>query len=358
MGRAKEANMFVSTETVRRRILIAVAAGFAGLLAFAPAKPASAQQPIELKLAHFLPTANGMHKDFAEPWSRQLEACSHNKVKITIYPAGTQLANIGRLYDEVSSGVIDIALGLAGIPAGRLERLRLMELPFMVKTADAASRTLWDLHDLIKPDFPNLKVLALFATNAGQIHMVGKRVRNIEDLKGMRIRFPSEAIKQMLSYLGAVPVGLPPGAVYENMEKGVIDGAVFTWDAMDSFKLAEVTKYHLDAKAYVATFWFAMNQRKFDGLPKDVQDCVNKLSGATLAAKFGKWWNEWDAPGLKLVKDKGHPIDELSPAQRTKWREILKPMIDKYIAHVESKGVKNARAIYDKMRERVATYEK
>ena len=350
--------MFKSTDGVRRRTLIALAAGFAGgAVALASASPASAQQ-IDLKVAHFLPTANGMHKDFVEPWSRQLEACSHNKVKITVYPAGTQLANIGRLYDEVNSGVVDIALGLAGIPAGRLNRLRLMELPFMVQTANAASSTLWDLHDLIKPDFPNMKVLALFASNAGQIHMVSKRVRNTDDLKGMRIRFPSEAIKDMLSYLGAVPVGLPPGAVYENMEKGVIDGAIFTWDAMDSFKLAEVTKYHLDAKAYVATFWFAMNQRKFDGLPKDVQACINKQSGAALAAKFGTWWNEWDAPGLKLVKEKHQPIDELTAAQRTKWREILKPMIDKYIANVEAKGVKNARDIYNKMQARVATYEK
>ena len=336
-------------------LLLGLAAG-AGSLLLTP-RPAAAQQ-IQLKLAHFLPTANGMHKDFMEPWARHLEACTHNKVKVTIYPAGTQLGNITRLYDEVQSGVVDIAQGLAGIPAGRLNRLRLMELPFTVKTADAASRTLWDLRDLIKPDFPGLKILALHAHNAGQIHMVTKRVRNIEDLKGMRIRFPSEAVKEMLSYLGAVPVGLPPGAVYENMEKGVIDGAAFTWDAMDSFKLAEVTKYHLDAKAYVSTFWFAMNQRRYDSLPKDVQACVDKLSGAALESKFGTWWNEWDAPGLKLVKEKHQPIDELSDAQRDKWRAILKPMIAKYIANVKAKGVPNAQEIYDKMRARVAHYEK
>ena len=45
----------------------------------------------------------------------------------------------------------------------------------------------------------------------------------------------------------------------------------------NSFKLAEVTKYHLDAKTYVSTFWFAMNQRKYDSLPKDVQACVSEL---------------------------------------------------------------------------------
>lgn len=323
-------------------------------LSLAPA----AAQTTELKLAHFLPTANGMHKDFLEPWSRDMEKCTGGKVKVTIYPAGTQLGNVARLYDEVNSGVVDIAHGLAGIPAGRLSRLRLMELPFTVKTADAASRALWDMRADIKPDFPNLHLLALHAHNAGQIHMVTKRVKTTDDLKGMRIRFPSAAVKEMLSYLGAVPVGLPPGSVYENMEKGVIDGAAFTWDAMDSFKLAEVTKFHLDAKSYTSTFWFAMNQNKYNAMPKDVQACIDRLSGDALAAKFGKWWNDWDAPGLKQIKEKGHPIDELSDAERNKWRETLKPMIESYLAAEEAKGLKDARAIYAKMQQTVGKYEK
>ena len=110
--------MFKSTDGVRRRTLIALAAGFAGgAVALASASPASAQQ-IQLKLAHFLPTANGMHKDFLEPWARDLEKCSNGKVKVTIYPAGAQLGDVGQLYDEVSSGVVDITLGWGAFRQG------------------------------------------------------------------------------------------------------------------------------------------------------------------------------------------------------------------------------------------------
>ena len=351
--------MFKSDGLWRHWICIAAAAGFGASLFFAQTEKVSAQQPIELKLAHFLPTANGMHKDFMEPWSRELEACSGGKVKVTIYPAGTQLGNIARLYQEVQTGVVDIAHGLAGIPAGRFERLRLLELPFMVKTADAAAKTSWDLYEpYLAPDFSGVKVLGLHSPNSGQIHTVSKRVRTMEDLKGLRIRFPSEAIKVMLTELGAVPVGLPPGAVYENMEKGVIDGAVFTWDTMDSFKLAEITKYHLDAQFYVTTFWFAMNKARYDGLPKDVQACVDKLSGKALAAKFGPWWNEWDRRGLDLVKARKHPIDTPNAQERAAWQKALQPMVEKHLSALEAKGIKNAREIYAKMRERIATYEK
>jgi len=351
--------MFKSTRSARHRICIAVAVGFTASLFFAQTEKAKAQQPIELKLAHFLPTANGMHKDFLEPWSRELEACSAGKVKVTIYPAGTQLGNIARLYEQVQSGVVDIAHGLSGVPAGRFERTRLMELPFTVKTAGASAKTLWDLYEpYLKPDFSGVKVLALHSPNAGQIHTVNKRVKTVEDLKGLRIRFPSEAIKLALEHLGAVPVGLPPGAVYENMEKGVIDGAAFTWDTMDSFKLAEITKYHLDASFYLTTFWFAMNQAKYDGLSKDVQACVDKLSGKALVPKFGPWWTEWDRRGLDLVKARNHPIDTLSPAERVQWIKALEPMVEKYLAGLEAKGIKNARDIYAKMKEKVASYEK
>ena len=141
--------------TAKALLALVLAAGAGSVVL---AQPAAAQE-IQLKLAHFLPTANGMHKDFMVPWAHDLETCSGGKVKVTIYPGGTQLGNIGRLYDEVSSGVVDIAHGLAGVPAGRLNRLRLMEVPFTIKTANAGVRALWDLHDEIKPDFPNLKIL-------------------------------------------------------------------------------------------------------------------------------------------------------------------------------------------------------
>ena len=55
--------------TAKSLLALALAAGLGSVAA---PRPAAAQQ-IPLKLAHFLPTANGMHKDFLEPWARQLK---------------------------------------------------------------------------------------------------------------------------------------------------------------------------------------------------------------------------------------------------------------------------------------------
>ncbi len=231
-------------------------------------------------------------------------------------------------------------------------------MPFLVQTADAASRTLWALYpDYLEPEYKDLRVLALHAHNAGLIHTREKPVRTMEDMAGLRLRTPSVAIAMMLEQLGASPVGMPPTQVYENLQKGVLDGTVFAWDAVYVFKLYEVLGYHLDARAYTTSFFFVMNERRYRGLPDDVRAVVDELSGEPLVAQFAAGWDRWDEPGLKASKERGDPIISLSDEERARWREALEPVIDRYLSEVESKGVENAREIYTKAQEYVAQFE-
>lgn len=333
------------------RVLAAIA------IALFVARPAAAET-IQLKLSHFLPPVHGIQTDFIGPWARELERRTHGKVKVTIYPGGTEFGNVFKQLDQVRAGVVDIAHGLTGIPRGRFPRTAIIDLPFLTQSADAATRALWAAYPkYLKPEYKGLKVLALHAHNGGLIHTRSKRVKTMEDLKGLRIRTPSPAISEMLRYLGATPVGMPPGKVYENLQKGVIDGTVFPWDPVKSFNLAEVLKYHLDARAYTVSFYFVMNQKKYDSLPADVRKAIDDISGDNLIPKFGPWWNKWDAPGLAAAKARGNVITKLSAAERARWRKALQPMIDAWLDKLEKSGVKNARQIYASFQGTIAKVE-
>jgi len=329
----------------------------AAVLALPLAAPAAAAQTT-LKVSHYLPPVHGIHTDFVVPWTEQVSQCSGGAVDFEIFPGGTQLGNVAKQQEQVLAGVVDIAVGLNGIPRGRFPRTSIIELPFLTQDAGAASQTLWDLYPVyLKDEYRGLKVLALFAHNGGLIHTSHKKVETMEDLKGLRIRTPSPAVSEMLKYLGATPQGLPPGEVYESLQKGVIDGTVFPWDPVASFGLNEVLKYHLDAGAYTVPFFFVMNQRKYDALPEKVRACIDEASGEALVAKFGDWWDKWDAVGRKQAVDAGHEITTLSPEERARWRQALEPMIEAYLASVKSAGVDNADEIYEQMQESVAKYE-
>lgn len=342
---------------MKRRELLAAAAGGAVALGFPAVRRSRAA--IELKLSHYLPTTHGLHHDFMEPWARELEQRTGGAVKVSIFPGGTQLGNVAKQYDQVRAGIVDIAHGLHGIPSGRFPRTSIIDLPFLTESADAATRALWALHDrYFAVEYPDVKVLAVHAHNGGLIHTKDRQVTQMEDLKGLRIRFPSAATKMMLEALGATPVGLPPAQIYESLQKGVIDGLVMPWDPMHSFKLAELINYHLDARCYTVSFYFVMNQRRYESLPSEVRAAIDSLSGDQLIAKFGAWWNAWDELGRRDSLADDGVVTRLSDEERDRWRATLTPMIDAYLAELEQQGVGNAREIYEALRQTAAQFEK
>jgi TRAP-type C4-dicarboxylate transport system substrate-binding protein len=150
---------------------------------------------------------------------------------------------------------------------------------------------------------------------------------------------------------------MPPGQVYENIEKGVIDGAVFPWDAIKGFRLEGVLKYHFDARVYTSCFHIVMNEAKYAGLPADVRKAIDDTTGATMVDRFGELWNKWDQAGLDVVKPRGNVIVPVSNEQREKWRAQLKPLIDSQLAELQKEGVANARAVYDEMLKNVQKFK-
>ena len=95
-----------------------------------------------------------------------------------------------------------------------------------------------------------------------------KAVRKVADFKGVRLRFPSGPIKELLQAAGGTPVGIPPTDVVEGMQKGTLDGTIIDYGgAAFAFPMAPVTDYATELYAYVGSFCICMNQAAFDKLP-------------------------------------------------------------------------------------------
>jgi TRAP-type C4-dicarboxylate transport system substrate-binding protein len=48
----------------------------------------------------------------------------------------------------------------------------------------------------------------------------------------------------MVKALGGIPVNIAAPETYNALERGVVDGTVFPWEAISSFNLAEVLRHH------------------------------------------------------------------------------------------------------------------
>ncbi|WP_417803852.1 TRAP transporter substrate-binding protein [Thalassospira lucentensis] len=314
---------------------------------------------ITLKVSHYLPPSHGFQADFLESWAKQLSEKTNGKVDVKIYDATSAFGKIDRQADQVRAGVMDMAVGLNGIPRDRYPSASIIEMPFLVKYADSGSETLWNLYKegLLGSDYENFKVLALFTHEGGLIHTLDKPVRSLDDLKGLRLRTPSPAVSAMLEAFGASPVGLPPSAIYENLQKGNIEGLVTTWDLVNAVKANELLKYHTDAAAYTAGFYFVMNKKKYDSLPKDVQAAIDEISADALVGKFGGWWDKWEAAGKADAEKRGDEIITIDDATRAQWQESVQPMIKDYLEGLKEKGVADPQAVYKRAQELVAEFD-
>jgi TRAP-type transport system periplasmic protein len=97
----------------------------------------------------------------------------------------------------------------------------------------------------IDRELEGLVVLAVQGGSNPGIVTRDRPVRSLEDLRGMRVRVPTELLP-VLRGLGADPVNMPMGEVYSALAKGVIDGVVAPEDTFRSLHFAEVSKYYTE----------------------------------------------------------------------------------------------------------------
>lgn len=191
---------------------------------------------------------------------------------MTFYSGGA-LAPAVQQYEGLVFGAFDMTMTLPSYTPGRFPLIEVMHAPFQFSSAEQASGIAWDLfeqHPGLQQEFGDVKVLAMFTTEPSQIHTRTRPVRTLEDLQGLRIRSPGAVQNEVLQSLGAVPINMGAGDVYDALERGVIDGVLIGDSAIPSFSLHEVLRYRTAANFYVSTIIIAMNKDVYESFsPED-----------------------------------------------------------------------------------------
>lgn len=318
---------------------------------------AQTTKPIELKLSHGLSTMHNLHVNVFVPFAKELEQRTNGRAKITIYPAES-LGKIRDQYDLVLQGVTDIAWFVPAYTAGRFPLTSVVELPMHVPSAKVGSRVVWELYDrYLKTEYPGVKILSLCTGGPGQLHMMKKQIKTLEDMKGLRIRSSGPQQTVLLKELGASPLTIPIADVYDALQKGMADGAVFDFSAIVDFKLYELMRHHTIANLYVLPFGMAMNQKVWDGLPPDIQKVIGEIGGAHMSEVAGTSFDRYDALGRDAAKKVNAEILSLSPQEQKRWDDRAAPIIGKWIAGVDAKGAPGKK-IYEEALSLVEKYSK
>jgi TRAP-type C4-dicarboxylate transport system substrate-binding protein len=317
--------------------------------------PVAAQDKFELKLAHYVPSGHFFSKYLAD-WVDTLRERSDGRLDITIFD-GAQMGPTPRYYDMARTGVVDIAWILHGATPGRFPLTELINLPYLVGSAEIGTKVLNDpaVRAYLDEEHEGVEVLYLLTHQPGNLHTRGKAVRAPADLEGMRVRFAAATIREYVAALGGTPVGVPPPEIAEALQKGTIDGVFIDYGgAHTAFKLGGLVDYTTELYAYVTSFGVIMNADSFAGLPPDLQELIEETTTG-VAEEIGKLWDAADAPGKAYLQAEGGEALVHTPDEAAVFKEIGAEVTEKVVADMEAQGLP-AREVYELMRERSDFY--
>ena len=329
--------------TVRSVVRSVVFAALAGSVV--AAQPALAQTT--LTMSSWVSPTHHITAVVLQGWANEAEKVTNGRVKFQMLPKHPS-APPGT-FDAVREGLVDLSYVTASYTPARHIMPMLPELPGAGDTAlvnsVAYSRIHWKhLHKV--GEYKGVKLLGVFTHGPGQ--MFTKRpVHNINDVQGLKIRTGGGVAEAVAKALGTSAFVKPAPESYELLKSGVADGVFFPMESIISFKLDTVLEQAtlFPGGMYSSAFGFFMNEEKWNKLPKQDQDALDKISGEWIARHAGQSWDEADKKGLEVLKKSGVRIVSADPAFVAEVKKRSASIIEDWIQKASAKGVDGAKIL-------------
>jgi TRAP-type C4-dicarboxylate transport system substrate-binding protein len=340
------ASIFKRALALRRSLFLASVFALSSLLCVSFSQEghaASATKSRVLKFAYYMLPDTPTGKAIAM-WCSMVENRTGGQIKFKIFPAES-LATAPEAIDMASRGLIDLTLAVSVFESGKMPfSAGISVMPFAWKYEDTPEAYYEKgLYDLQEYEYARLKLHRLWVLPSyGQEFMFRKPVKNLQDLKGLKIRAAGGLMEKIVKVLGATPVAMPSVEIYTSAQRGTIDGASWNYSRYFHTKTNEVLPY-IVVVGYSSESGLAnivINSDVWNSLPTEIQKIMSS------AAKEAEKWHmlEEKRRGLEMLEEakaEGRvDVYVLPPEERVHWIERCAPLYDEIQKQWGEKGKK------------------
>ncbi|PVB61732.1 TRAP transporter substrate-binding protein [Labrenzia sp. 011] len=232
---------------------------------------------------------------------------SGGRFRIRLYSAGELVPALG-VFEAVAAGTAQMAHTASFFWQGKIPAsVYFTAIPFgllphehITWIEQGGGQALWD--ELYAP----FGLKPVMAGNTG-VQMGGwykREINSLADLKGLKIRMPGLG-GEVMHRLGATPVSLPPGELFQALQTGVLDATEFLGPWSD-----RAMGFHKAAKSYYTpgfhepngTGEAIFNQVALAGLPEDLRAIVLEACRAENGRALAE--SDWQNAGsLRLLQE-------------------------------------------------------
>ena len=166
--------------------------------------------------------------------------------------------------------------------------------------------------------------------NAGtrNVYNSKKPIRSMEDLKGLKIRMMGNPLfVDTMNALGGNGVAMGFDQLINAMQTGVVDGAENNEPTYDSGQHYRYAKYYSKTGHLMIPEILVFSKKSWDGLSKDDQALVMKLSKEAQQEQR-KLWYESEKKSSEAIVKAGAVVNDVG--DKKPFQAAVKPVWDKY----------------------------
>ena len=269
-------------------------------------------------------------KYFAEELSKR----SGGKLKLKGFGDASLGSDI-QMQNALIGGAQEMMVGSTATLVGIVKDFGVYDLPFLFNNEKEADAVLdGPFGEKLLKSLNDKGLVGLVYWENGYRNLTNSKrpITKVEDMGGIKLRVMQNPVYiDMFNRFGANAVPLAFSELFTALETGTVDGQENPVTTIQSSKFYEVQKY-LTISRHVYSPWIMLaSKRWYDGLSADEKKILNEAAVASRDFER-KDSREASAQSVAYLKEKGMQINELSPAELDRMREMVKPAFDKYAA--------------------------
>jgi len=318
------------------RVFVLIALGtcvlaLAGLFCVGVSRAQAAQ--FEIKLGHADPPDVYTSRKAASStvFKQIVESETGGAVAVNLFPAG-QLGGEAQLAQATKLGSIQMSM-LSGPFSTYCAEAQVFDIPYLFPSYTVAWKVLDGpfgkelAQECLKKT--GMRILTYGQVGFRNFTNSARPIKGPADLKNMKVRvMESPVYMSLVRSLGAAPTPIPWTETYTALQQKVVDAQENPVSSIKFAKLYEVQKYlTLDGHTYGVSFML-INEKFFQGLPKEFQAVVKNAAATANVVENGV--DTLDSSiGIQFLRDKGMEVYVPTPNEKAAFRDAAqKPVIE------------------------------
>ncbi|MCP5420003.1 MAG: TRAP transporter substrate-binding protein [Gammaproteobacteria bacterium] len=302
-------------------------------------------EEIVIKFSHVV-AENTPKGQGAELFKKLVDERLAGKVKVEVFPNAQLFGDKDELLALLKNDVQLIAPALSKFEK-YTKVLQIYDLPFLfdnMAAVDCFQQTPEGQAMLKSMESKGILGLAYWHNDMKQLSGP-KPLKTPADAAGLKFRImSSDVLQSQFEAVKANPQKLAFSEVYMALQTGTVDGQENSWSNIFSQKFYEVQPYIMESNHGLLDYMVVTNAKFWNGLPPDIRDELQKAM-AEATAEANKIAAEKSAHDKQAIIDSGKTqVLELTPEEKAAWREVMKPVWDKFSGEIGADNIAAAAA--------------